>query len=111
MDSNIVVAIVSASSATIIGITALVLNNGRFTDIGNRFNDMGQTMDGRFNDMNTRFSDMNTRFNDMNKRMDSLESSLGGRMDRIEHVLDVIQADLKQFYRDITRLKEKTGLE
>ena len=33
------------------------------------------------------------------------------RLDRIEHTLELIQADLKEFYRDITRLKQKTGLE
>lgn len=35
----------------------------------------------------------------------------GRRLDRIEHTLELIQADLKEFYRDITRLKQKTGLE
>jgi hypothetical protein len=36
---------------------------------------------------------------------------MGRRLDRIEHTLEIIQADLKEFYRDITRLKHKTGLE
>lgn len=33
------------------------------------------------------------------------------RLDRIERTLELIQADLKEFYRDITRLKQKTGLD
>jgi hypothetical protein len=36
---------------------------------------------------------------------------MGRRLDKIERTLEVIQADLKEFYRDITRLKQKTGLE
>jgi hypothetical protein len=34
----------------------------------------------------------------------------GRRLDKIERTLEVIQTDLKEFYRDITRLKQKTGL-
>jgi len=33
------------------------------------------------------------------------------RLDKIERTLELIQADLKEFYRDITRLKQKTGLD
>jgi hypothetical protein len=32
------------------------------------------------------------------------------RLDRVEHTLEVIQADLKQFYADIAKLKERSGL-
>ena len=35
----------------------------------------------------------------------------GRRLDKIERTLELIQADLKEFYRDITRLKQKTGLD
>jgi uncharacterized protein YoxC len=35
----------------------------------------------------------------------------GRRLDKIERTLEVIQTDLKEFYRDITRLKQKTGLD
>jgi uncharacterized protein YoxC len=35
----------------------------------------------------------------------------GRRLDKIERTLEVMQADLKEFYRDITRLKQKTGLD
>jgi hypothetical protein len=33
------------------------------------------------------------------------------RLDKIERTLELIQADLKEFYRDVTRLKQKTGLD
>jgi hypothetical protein len=33
------------------------------------------------------------------------------RLDKIERTLEVIQADLKQFYKDIAQLKARTGLE
>jgi hypothetical protein len=35
----------------------------------------------------------------------------GTRLDKIERTLELIQADLKEFYRDITRPKQKTGLD
>jgi hypothetical protein len=33
------------------------------------------------------------------------------RLYKIERTLELIQTDLKEFYRDITRLKQKTGLD
>jgi hypothetical protein len=36
---------------------------------------------------------------------------MGRRLDRIERTLELIQTDLKDFYRDITRLKLKAGLD
>lgn len=33
------------------------------------------------------------------------------RLDKMERTLEVIQADLKQFYKDIAQLKARTGLE
>lgn len=32
------------------------------------------------------------------------------RLDRVERTLEVIQGDLKQFYADIAKLKERSGL-
>jgi hypothetical protein len=37
--------------------------------------------------------------------------SIGDRLDQIGSTLETIQADLKEFYRDITCLKQKTGLD
>jgi hypothetical protein len=37
--------------------------------------------------------------------------SIGDRLDQIGSTLETIQTDLKEFYRDITRLKQKTGLD
>jgi len=33
------------------------------------------------------------------------------RLDRIEHTLELIQTDMKEFYRDIVRIKQKIGLD
>lgn len=33
------------------------------------------------------------------------------RFDRIERTLEIIQADLKEFYKEISRIKQKTGLD
>lgn len=32
------------------------------------------------------------------------------QIDRIERTLELIQSDLKEFHKDIVRLKERTGL-
>lgn len=82
MDTSITVAIVAASGAVLTSAGTTVL--GIFAILAN-----------------------NKRFDDIRKRIDDV----GSRIDRIDHTLDVIQADLKQFYRDIVRLKEKTGLD
>ncbi len=37
--------------------------------------------------------------------------SIGDRLDQIGSTLETIQTDLKEFYRDITQLKQKTGLD
>lgn len=37
--------------------------------------------------------------------------SIEGRLDKIERTLEVIQTDLKQFYKDIAQLKARAGLE
>jgi poly-gamma-glutamate capsule biosynthesis protein CapA/YwtB (metallophosphatase superfamily) len=57
---------------------------------------------------------LNSRgFTDLGVRI----ADLGGRMDRLDRRLDVIEADLKEFNKilwrhdaDIDRLKDKTGL-
>ena len=36
---------------------------------------------------------------------------IGKRIDRVEATLDVVQADLKQFYRDIVQIKHKIGID
>jgi len=43
--------------------------------------------------------------------VDARFNGVEGRLDKIEHTLELIQADMKEFYRDITRLKQKTGLD
>jgi uncharacterized membrane-anchored protein YhcB (DUF1043 family) len=50
------------------------------------------------------------RIDGLEKRIDSLEARFEARFDRIDRTLEVIQNDLKQFYTDIARLKERTGL-
>jgi hypothetical protein len=43
----------------------------------------------------------NQRFNSLDAKIVAVEVSLGGRIDRIENRLSVIEADLRQFYRDL----------
>ena len=42
----------------------------------------------------------------VNRRIDAVEA----RLDKIERALEVIQGDLKQFYADVTRLKQRSGM-
>ena len=46
-------------------------------------------------------------------RIDAIEKRIDGvdaRLDKIERTLEVILGDLKQFYADIARLKERSGM-
>lgn len=78
MDSNLTAAIISASGSTLVAIVALLINSGRFTDMGKRIDDMG-------------------------KRIDSLER----RMERLESKLDHIEQLLVGYALDVARIKEK----
>lgn len=46
------------------------------------------------------------RINGLEKRIDGVER----RLDKIDRRLEIIQSGLKQFYADMGRLKERTGL-
>ena len=41
---------------------------------------------------------MNRRFDQMDRRIDGVEQSLSNRIDRVEHRLELIEADQKQFF-------------
>jgi hypothetical protein len=49
--------------------------------------------------------------NQLRQYVDVRFKAVEDRLDKIERTLELIQADLKEFYRDITRLKQKTGLD
>jgi uncharacterized Ntn-hydrolase superfamily protein len=49
--------------------------------------------------------------NQLRQYVDVRFRAVEDRLDKIERTLEIIQTDLKEFYRDITRLKHKTGLE
>jgi hypothetical protein len=49
--------------------------------------------------------------NQLRQYVDVRFRAVEDRLDKIERTLEIIQTDLKEFYRDITRLKQKTGLE
>ncbi|MDQ2840552.1 MAG: hypothetical protein M3Y72_05840 [Acidobacteriota bacterium] len=78
----IVTAVATSASTAGVAITALVLSNKRF-DLTEK------------------------RFESIDKRFDLIEK----RLDKIERTLELIQSDLKEFYKDITRLKAKVGLD
>jgi hypothetical protein len=49
--------------------------------------------------------------NQFKRRFDGRFRSIGDRLDQIGSTLETIQADLKELYRDITRLKQKDWIE
>lgn len=49
--------------------------------------------------------------NQLRQYVDVRFRAVEDRLDKIKRTLEIIQTDLKEFYRDITRLKQKTGLE
>lgn len=75
MNSDVLVAIISASSSVIVAVTALVLNHRGFADLRSEMNH-------RFDDMR---SEMNHRFDAVDKRFDLLEERVRKLEDRLEH--------------------------
>jgi hypothetical protein len=50
------------------------------------------------------------RIDGLEKRIDGIEGRFEARFNKIDRTLEVIQSGLKQFYTDIGRLKERSGL-
>lgn len=95
MDSNVLVALITASSSGLVAITALVLNYRGFTSI-----------DGRFSSLDNRFAAIDHRFDSIDNRFNS-----------IEHRLDAMQEDMKSLNKamtaleiDVALVKDKIGL-
>ena len=87
---------ITSSGSILVAVVALVLNHRGFADLR---------------------SEMNARFGAFEKTVDSRFAAIDQRLTRIEHRLDVLESDLKEFNKvlaqhdtHIARLKEKTGL-
>ncbi len=76
MNSNVLAAIISASSSVIVAVTALLLNHRGFSDLRSEMNH-------RFGEMR---SEMNHRFDAVDKRFDRLEE----RVRTIEYQVAVV---------------------
>lgn len=93
VDPSQVLAIALANVPTMVIVCiGILFNNSRLTDLR-------ATWDGRFNDVGQ-------RFNDVEKRLDGIDR----RLDRMDHRLETIESDQREFFLDLTRLKEKAGI-
>jgi hypothetical protein len=78
MSETVIVALISAGASTLVAITALLLNYRGFASIDARFASLENSVSGRFA---------------------SLESSMNGRFAAVEQRLNIMQTDLKEFYK------------
>ena len=92
MNPNVLVAAIAAGGSVAVAITALLLNYRVFDQI-------------------------DKRFEQIDKRFTSFEERFDQRFAEIERRLELIEADLKEFFKvlarhdtEITRLKDKAGL-
>ena len=93
MSDTVVVALITAATSALVSITALVLNYRGFASIGARFASLESSVSGRFA---------------------ALESSMNSRFASVEQRLNIMQTDLKEFYKvqadhdkRISRLEDK----
>jgi hypothetical protein len=83
MNSNVMAAVISAAGSMVVAITALVLNHRGFADLRS--------------EMNARFAGVERGFADFRSEMNVRFGGVERRLELIEHRLDVIESDLKQF--------------
>ena len=78
MSETVIVALITAGTSALVAITALLLNYRGFASIDARFASLESSVSGRFA---------------------SLESSMNSRFASVEQRLNIMQTDLKEFYK------------
>ena len=78
MSETVIVALITAGTSALVAITALLLNYRGFASIDARFASLESSVSGRFA---------------------SLESNMNGRFASVEQRLNIMQTDLKEFYK------------
>ena len=100
MSETVIVALITAATSALVAITALILNYRGFASIDARFASLETSVSGRFAALE---SSVNGRVaaleNSVNGRVAALESSMNSRFASVEQRLNIIQTDLKEFYR------------
>ena len=100
MSDTVIVALISAGSSMIVAITALILNYRGFASIDARFAALEASINSRFASVDARFASLeaaiNTRF-----------AAVDARFAAIERRLEVIEGDIKQFYRLLTEYDKR----
>jgi hypothetical protein len=78
MSETVIVALITAGTSALVAITALLLNYRGFASIDARFASLESSVSGRFA---------------------SLESTMNSRFASVEQRLNIMQTDLKEFYK------------
>jgi hypothetical protein len=78
MSETVIVALITAGTSALVAITALLLNYRGFASIDARFASLESSVNGRFS---------------------SLEGTMNSRFASVEQRLNVMQTDLKEFYK------------
>lgn len=89
MSETVIVALITAATSALVSITALVLNYRGFASIDARVASLESSVSGRFAALE----------NSVNGRFASLESSMNNRFASVEQRLNIMQTDLKEFYK------------
>ena len=89
MSETVIVALITAATSALVAITALVLNYRGFASMDARFASFETSLGGRFAALE----------NSVNARFASLENSMNNRFASVEQRLNIMQTDLKEFYR------------
>ena len=89
MSETVIVALITAGTSALVAITALLLNYRGFASIDARFASLESSVSGRFASLESSVSG----------RFASLESSMNSRFASVEQRLNIMQTDLKEFYK------------
>jgi hypothetical protein len=91
VDSNVLIALISACSSGLVALTALLLNYRGFSAIDSRFASLDKSLDNRFASIDNRFAGIERRLDmmqsdmkDLNKTMTALEIDVALLKDRAD---------------------------
>jgi len=100
MSETVIVALITAGTSALVAITALLLNYRGFASIDARFASLESSVSGRFASLESsvsgRFASLESS---VSGRFASLESSMNSRFASVEQRLNIMQTDLKEFYK------------
>jgi len=85
VNTNVLIAAITAGSSLAIAITALLLNHRGFGDLRGEMANLRREMDNRFADLR---SEMNHRFDDLTRYFEAPFNGLEERIERLDHPVE-----------------------